>query len=344
MGSWLARGTAVIGILALSSGLMMACTQAKKDVTPDEFYRGKTVTWIASSDAGSGTDLQSRLIAPYLSKEIGASVRVENMGTDEGVNWTYNEGPKDGLTITLKSTGALTANDILKAPGVQYEVDKFIYISDVNPTKRIMVLSPKSPYKTLEALQKAKGLKGGGTTAKGSVAISGAVLSEILGLDAKIITGFKGTNELSMRTAQGEVDFYVISDSSAKQAQDDGFAVPFLTPNKQRSEALPNVPTMYDLGAKVSKELEAPLEFILASGQAVVMPPGVPNDRVEFMRKAFEKISSDDNLQKEFEKLTGARSPFTPGKEVQDIVATMKADKELAGRLDTIFEKHKAAQ
>ncbi|MBI2953825.1 MAG: hypothetical protein HYY30_05895 [Chloroflexi bacterium] len=336
--------TLAIGVLALVLGLMVACSQGPTNISPEEFYRGKTVNWIVSSDAGTNADLQARIIAPYLAREIGATIKVDNMGTDEGDNWVYTEAKKDGLTFVHKSTGALMSNDILKAPGVLYEAEKFEYISDVDPTLRMMSVYPDSPYKTLDAFRKAKGLKAGGTSAKGSIAISGAVLSEVLGLDAKVITGYSGSSRVALATKQGEVDFFVVSDTSAKLAQDDGMVVNLLTPNEQRSEALPDVPTMYELGVKVPKDLEGALEFVLASGQALAFPPGTPADRTEYMRKVFDKLGTDKVVQADLTKLKGAPTFFMSGKEVQDKIAKMKGDKELATKLDTIFNKHKAVQ
>ncbi|MBI2953824.1 MAG: hypothetical protein HYY30_05890 [Chloroflexi bacterium] len=344
MGRWMTKWASLMGILALGLGLAVACTQGPTNASPQEFYRGKTVTWIVSSDAGTSSDLLARAIAPYLAEETGATVKVDNMGTDEGSNWVYNEAKKDGLTFIHKSTGALTANDILQAPGTEYEVEKYLYIADVDEGIRIMAVSPDLANKTLEELRKMKGLKAGGTSAKGSIAISGAVVSEVLGLDAKVITGYSGSGKVALATKQRELDFYVISDTSAKMAEDDGMVVSFLSPNDQRSEALPNVPTMYELGVKVPKDLEGALEFVLASGQALALPPGTPADRVEYLRKIFDKLETNKELQSTLSKLKGAQASFMSGKDLQDKIVKMKADKELAGKLNTIFDKRKAVQ
>ncbi|MBI2953828.1 MAG: hypothetical protein HYY30_05910 [Chloroflexi bacterium] len=329
--------------LLLSVGVA-ACTQGQVTSTPEEFYRGKTVTWIASSDAGSGTDFLARAIAPYLAKEIGATVRVENMGTDEGTNWAFNEAPKDGLALVLKSTGAVMSNDILKAPGTMYVAEKFNFVADVNPGGTVLMISPKLPYKTLEQLRAAKGLKAGGTTAKGAIAVGGAVMSAILGLDAKVITGYQGTKNLGMAIARGEVDFFVSSDNSSKQDEEDGTLVNLLVVNKERSRTVPHVPTMYELGVTVPKDMEAALNYLLSRGQALMLPPGVPTDRVEYMRKVFEKLSANQEVQGELERIMGASAPFMKGKDLQDMVASMKSNASLAEQLDEIFNKYKATQ
>ncbi|MBI2953670.1 MAG: hypothetical protein HYY30_05100 [Chloroflexi bacterium] len=338
------RSMAFAVVLSLILGIFVACAQGPKVQTAEEFYRGKTFIWVSVNDIGSGADLIVRAVMPYLAKELGATVKIENLGTDEGVNYVYNEAPRDGLTIVVKSTGAVIANDILKAPGVLYESEKFNYVSDVNPSRRVLSVSPKFPNKTLDGLRQAKGLRAGGTSAKGSIATGAAVTMEILGLDGQIVTGFKGTKDLTLAVSRGEIDVQVSSDNSAKRDAADGHQVNLAVLNKEKSPALPDLPTWYELGVNVRQELQVPLDFILASGQATALPPGVPQDRVEYLRKAFARTSDNQDLQKEMEAIVGAPNPFGSGKELQDTIAAMKANKSLAERVDAIFEKYKTVK
>lgn len=375
MASRIVKPTSVIGIIVFVLGLVAACAQpapatptpapakptaapaaAKPTAAPAaakstpataaaaEFFKGKTLTWIVSSDPGSGTDLAARIVAPYFTKETGANVRVENMQADEGSNYVYERGSKDGLTAVYKSIGALTSNDILKAPGVQYEADKYIYIASVNPAVQVIAMSVKAPHKTLEDLRKAKDLKVGGTSARGSIAVAGAAILEILGLDGKVITGFSGTKALAIAMGRGEVDMIVQSDSPTKIEEDAGNMVAFAALGGERSTVLPKVPTIGEMGVKVPKELEAVYEFNMLSGQAMALPPGVPQERVDYLRGVLEKLSANKDLQRDIEKSLGSATPFVPGKKLQDTVAAIKANKGLAEQLDTLFAKYRAAR
>ena len=334
----------IVGCLVVILGFTTGSRDVFGAESPAEFFKGKTITWIFSGDAGSPGELISRTIAPFLGKEIGAKVRIEDKGTDEGVNYTYNQGSKDGLTLCTKTSDAIIGNDILKAPGVQFEADKFNFVADVYPAIKMFQVSPKLPYKTVDSLRKAKGLRAGGTSAKGSIAISDAVMLEILGLDGKIITGFKGKKDLTLAIARGEIDFMVTSDNMAYRDEKDGYVVNLFAVGKKRSIAVPNVPSFADLGLKVPKAMEAANKFVISGGTAVVLPPGVPHDRVEYLRKVFQTLSNNKELQKAIEKLTGDQRPFTPGHELQEDMVEMKADKDLANKLDTIFKKYTAVR
>ena len=333
-----------IGILMIFLILTAVGHNAWGAQSPEEYYRGKTIVWIFSGDAGSGGELITRTIAPFLEKETGAKVRIENKQTDEGVNFIYNRGSRDGLNLCTKSVDAIIGNEILKAPGVHYESEKFNYISDVYPSIKIFQASPKLPYKTLDALRKAKELKAGATSAKGSIAITSAVTFAILGLDGKVITGFKGKKELTLAVARGEVDFMITSDNAAKRDEKDGYTINMFTIGTKRSAAVPHVPSIAEVGVTIPKELESAHQFVNSAGTAVFFPPGVLVERVDFLRKAFIKLSENKELQNALGKLTGVIQTFGSGYELQKYMIEMKSDKGLAAQLDSIFKKYTAVR
>ena len=338
----LRKGIATIGGIMVLLGLVTAVADLSGAESPEEFYRGKNPTWIVAATPGSGTDLKARTIAPFLAREIGAKVRIENRKTDEGVNYVYLHGTRDGLTLGIKDNDSIIGNEILKAPGVQYETDKFNFVADVSPATKMFQVSPKLPYKTLEALRKAKDLRAGATSAKGALAVSSAVMFDVLGLHGKVIAGFNGVKELTIAIARGEIDFMVISDGQAARDEKDGYVVNIFALGNKRSTALPQVPSLAELGVKVAKEGESVYKFIISSGTSVMLPPGVPPERVEYMRRAFQRLSNNEEVQKAMEKVIGERRAFRPGEEVQEEMAAIKSDKELAVKLNAIFNRYTA--
>lgn len=334
---------AVISMSVVFWGFVLGANNVSGAETPEEFYLGKTLM-IVTSDPGGPTDFIARTIAPFLEMEIGARVRVENRKTDEVMNYLYKQGMRGGLTLGVKASDGIIGNEILKAPGVQYETDKFNFVADVYPAVKVFQISPKLPYKTLDALKKAKGLRGGGTSAKGSIALSSAVMLEILGIGGKVITGYKGKKELTLAMARGEVDFLVTTDNSAMRDEQDGYVVNLMVLGDKRSVAVPHVPCQAELGIKVSKDMGPVYKFITTGGMAVALPPGVPQDLVEFLSNSFQIISKNKELHKGIEKMTGTSTGFLTGKEVQQTMAEIKADKDVAAKLDTIFKKYTAVR
>lgn len=297
-----------------------------------------------STNPGSGADSLARTIAPFLGTELGAKIKIENRKTDEGFNYLYSTAKRDGLVLAIKDTDSVIGNDILKAPGVHYETEKFNFVADVFPSIKLFQISPKLPYKTLDALKKAKGLRGGGTSAKGSLALSSAVMFEILGLDGKVITGYQSKKDLTLALARGEVDCMVPSDNTALRDEKDGYLINLMTTGNKKSIVVPHVPTLSELGVQIPKELMSVQAFVTSAGTAVALPPGVPPERVEYLRKAFLNLGNHKDFPKAMERLTGQYAAFTPGAELQHTLAEIKADTQLAATIEGIFKKYTAVR
>lgn len=336
---------AMIGLLSATLALALGCApQAPAEQSAREFFQGKTIRAVISSGAGGSADTYVRQIAPYLSKELGAQIKVENMGGTEGTNWAYNEGSKDGLTWVAKAFDAIWLNDLLKASGTLYKAEKYIYLADLGPSATLMMTSPKLPYKTLDDMRKAKGLKGGATTAKGSLTTKSAVVFDVLGLDGKVVTGFDSVKALTLALARGEVDFVVTNDTTAAADEEAGYLINFLAIG-EKSRAVPKAPTLSELGIKVSKDLEIAYKAVSTpSGYAVAMPPDVPANRVDFLRKAFQKVNDDKAFQDEITKAYGIWNPMRLGKEVQDDLAAVMGEAGLADQIEAILAKYVAAR
>lgn len=335
------RRRGITAFLMVFWGLMIGNMNPARAETAEEFYRGKMLT-IVTNEPGGPPDLMSRTVAPFLGKEIGARVKVENRKTDEVMNYVYAQGARGSLILGIMTNDSVIGNDILRAPGVQYETDKLNFVADLYPAARLFQLSPKLPYKTLDALRKAKGLRGGGTSAKGAIAVSTAVMFELLGLDGKIVTGFEGKKALTLAMARGEIDCMSTSDSTAVRDEKDGYVINFMATGYKRSTVVPHVPTIAELGVKIPKEMAAVHGFAIAGGTTVALPPGVPPERVEYLRKAFQNLNNIKDLQNGMAKLTNNWTPFVPGQDLQQEMIAMKADKEAAAKLDAIFKKYTA--
>lgn len=345
MRSWIIKLMVMIGVLSLGPGLVASYALAAGAEKPEQFYRGKTITWIVSSGrAGDTTDFVTRLVAPYLAKETGAKVKVRNMGSAKGINYVYTDVKPDGLTLVTRATTAVLSNYVLKAPGVRYDIAKYNFLADILPDIGALILSPKSRYKTLDDLRKAKGIKAGATTVKGRGATGSAVMFEILGLDGKVVTGYRGKKASILALARGEVDLSFGSDATAARAKKAGNAVPLFVAADHRSPLLPKVPTLGQLGVKIPKELEDPFNFVGVSGKMVATTPGVPRDRVEYLRNIFKKLSKSEKIQKAIRDWAGAWRDFVPGEKLQAYMTKMKENTSLARQVDTILEKYIAAK
>src|SRR5436190_4020235 len=87
-------------------GVLLAHSLASPAHTADEFFRGKTVTFIVSTAPGGGYDTYSRLIARHIGRFLPAqpNVVVQYMPGAGGVraaNYLYAAAPKDGTALAM---------------------------------------------------------------------------------------------------------------------------------------------------------------------------------------------------------------------------------------------------
>src|SRR5262252_3011333 len=96
------------------------------------FFQGKTITVIQGRDPGGTGDLRVKALFPYLQKYIPGNPTIVSDympggGGRKAANYVYRNARPDGLTIGGMSASLVT-NAILDTVGVQYDMDKFIYL------------------------------------------------------------------------------------------------------------------------------------------------------------------------------------------------------------------------
>ena len=129
------RGIAVAGLIG-------SCLMSPIDMAhAEDFYAGKQMTIVASTESGSGYDLYARNVARWLPKHmaINPTVIVQNMPGASGLrasNYLYNVAPKDGLTLGLINNGNPFAS-LYGMTQAQFDPTKFNWLG--SPTKETSV-------------------------------------------------------------------------------------------------------------------------------------------------------------------------------------------------------------
>jgi tripartite-type tricarboxylate transporter receptor subunit TctC len=97
-----------------------------------QFFGGKTISVVLGGPPAGSADMRTRAVTNILRKHIpgNPNIIIQYMpagGGRQAANHVFNVAKPDGLT--LGSMGAaLVANAVLGEPGVQYDIDKFIYL------------------------------------------------------------------------------------------------------------------------------------------------------------------------------------------------------------------------
>jgi tripartite-type tricarboxylate transporter receptor subunit TctC len=296
-----------------------------------DFYKGKSVKLIVGAAAGGGYDSHSRLVSRHMTRHIPGSsgIVVMNMPAAGGLvatNHVYAIADKDGSAIGLFNRYTILAG-ILGNEQARFKVEEFNWLgtpASYSDNAYLFVIRAALPQKTIEDLRNADPPLSVGNVGSAPV----RVLKEALGLNLKIIEGYKGSTELDLAFERGEVDGHTVGWANMLSRQPEWIEKGFIRPMIQfgridRLPALKDVPTAREVAR--TPEDRALIEFTeapLLMAFPFAAPPGVPVDRVAILRQAFRDTMNDPAYQEDVHK---QKLELTPkfGEEVQDIIASM---------------------
>lgn len=280
-----------------------------------DFYRGKTVRIVVGFSAGGGYDAYSRVIGRHLGKYIPGhpTVIVENMvgaGSIIAANHVFNAGAKDG-TLIGNISGPIILEQLFGNPAVQFDMAKFRYLNVPVSETYLMIVTRKPGVTKFEEVLGPKGKQVSiGAIPGSTVEHAPVLLRDVLGVNLKVVSGYKGTADVRLAIDSGEVEGFFNTWTSAKITSLDKFKngewliLAQLNDNPLPDLISPNVPTIPAISkTEEQKQLlrfgtSVPNQF----GKAYVLAPEVPADRAMALEMAFIKTMADKEFLAEAEK------------------------------------------
>ena len=323
-----------IATLAWAASAMTAATLASgaaRAQTPEEFWRGKTIDHTVPTSPGGDYDLRSRLMARHFPRFIpgNPNVVVRNMPGGLGIaaaNHLAKVAPRDGTALHTIFQNMPTLQAI-GAKEVQFDVREFGWIGNTTNTPNTINSWHTTGITKIEDVYTKElvvGAPGAGST---SVTYP-AAMNAILGTKFRIVSGYPGGNDVNLAMEKGEVG----GRGSNSWASWKSGHPHWLAEKKihilvqvalERAPDLPDVPLMHEL-AKNDEDREV-LRFIssdMGISRAVVTTPGVPKDRLQALRRAFDAMMKDPDFLAEAAKTKMDISPST-GEQAQAVAEAM---------------------
>lgn len=302
------RGSAVVAGAALAAVALAGPASAQKGDAA-KFYKGKTITWIVPYKAGGGYDTYSRMIAPYLEKYTGATVVIANKpgaGGLVGPNLAAAAKP-DGLTLVIVNGVGFTSAQIAGEPGMRFDLTKMEWIGRIGGEPKVWVVrdSLKEIRAVNDFVQSNKTYKWGATGPGSSEYLEGQMFEEVFKKDLNIITGFDGSVEIDASLARGEVDMSSGSVDSKLPSVQNGDQRAILVLSMNKNSLLPDatiIPAVKDLVSEEGYKILRAQAGLTEAARALATTPGVPKERVQFLREAFGKAMQDPELQAQAQK------------------------------------------
>jgi tripartite-type tricarboxylate transporter receptor subunit TctC len=278
------RGANVIApVLALGAGILFFASAAFAQVPG---YPDRPVKIIVPFAAAGPTDVVARLIANKLSEKLGQQFYIENVagaGGNLGMG-AAAKAPPDGHTILFVSS-SYTVNTSLyvKAP---YDPDKdFAPVTKAAGSPNGLFVHPDIPAKSVkELVELLRANPGKYTFASPGVGTTPHLSSELFkltfGLDFALAP-FPGGAPSIQSVVAGHTPMCFQAIPPATQLVKDGKLRALAVTAAARSPALPDVPTLDELGIK-DQEAE--------TMQGVLLPAGTPKPIVDLLQTEIARI------------------------------------------------------
>jgi tripartite-type tricarboxylate transporter receptor subunit TctC len=292
-----------------------------------EFYKGKTVTLYVPSTPGSGLDNVARVIQPLMQQELGATIVVENKpggGYTIPINQLYDKPDIEGLSISMIEGASTVSSQLLALENCRYDLRKMNIICNISAGDGICVVAPDSPYQSMGDLLSAKKLVASATGPTTPTGMAAKVILELaLKLPVKVVTGYDAAPATYKAIVQKEADVCLGLYSAASGLIAANQLKVLFVWQPERMGYLPNVPTVYEALTKEGKltpDVKNWIDVIIninSISRGLLVSPGVPADRVQYLRETMNRILKSQSLADSLNKLQIALYPLT-GQQTMD--------------------------
>ena len=254
----------------------------------------RPITLVIPFPPGGATDVNGRVIAQRLGKELGQSVIIENRGgagTVIGASYV-SKAPPDGYTLLVSSGTTFTVNPAIRANLPYDPVKSFEPIGIAGRTGLILLANSEVPVQTVKQFvdyvkaspgKYSYGSFGTGTTSQ----FVGESILHAAGLKMTHVP-YKGSAPAMTDLMGGQIPFSIDTVSAAIPQLKSGTIKAIAVTTAKRSALLPDVPTMAESGYN---DIDMDTWLMLAA------PKGLPADVKARLEKALAVTIADPDTR-----------------------------------------------
>ncbi len=252
-------------------------------------WPGKPIRWVVAYPAGGGSDFLARQLAPQLGKQLGQPIVIDNRPGAAGIIGTdiAAKSPPDGYTIVTGDNGAMVFHTAMykKLP---YDPKDLMPVGFMARFPLILAVNPASGFSSARQLiDEVKKSPGKFNYASPGVGSPHHLAMELFIDRTKtsiVHVPYKGTAPALQDVIGGQVPIIVL-DTAAGLPQIKGGKIRALAVmSKQRIPALPDVPTLDELGRDLGLK-----DFEVAAWQGLFVPKGTADEIVARLSAEMNK-------------------------------------------------------
>ena len=268
-------------------------------------YPTKPITMIVPFAAGGPTDTVARSVAAIMSKSLGQTVIVENVGGAGGNigNEKVAKAAPDGYTTLLMHIGISTSPSL-------YRTLRYNAVTDLDPiglvtTVPMTIIGKKDfpPNNMKELIAYVKANKDKVSYANAGIGAASHLCGMLFmsSIETDVLTvPYKGTSPAMTDLLGGQVDFMCDQTTNTTSQIKGGKVKVYGVTSKTRVASLPDVPTMDEAGFK---------GFEVGIWHGFWAPKGTPKPIIDRLNAALNDALNDADLKKKFADLGTAPEP-----------------------------------
>jgi tripartite-type tricarboxylate transporter receptor subunit TctC len=235
-------------------------------------YPNRAVRIIVPFPPGGVTDIYARILADKLQAALGQPFTVENKAGATGIIGTrfVATAPADGYTLLFCANSSHVISSLLQPQRPLDSLTVFKPLSMLLSFPLYLLLNNDVPAKSvadLVALGRAKpgklNMGSVGTGGAGHLAIE--MFNKVAGIRA-VHVPYNGTRAAQLGLMAGEIDFLFESIAGSQALVDAGKLRGIAVTSRERSPALPNVPTLKETGYDGFEDLVICLGMLAPAG------------------------------------------------------------------------------
>lgn len=285
-----------LSVIIMLSLVLTGCSASKQQ------YPTKSIDLIVPASAGSGTDVVSRIIAKYLSKELGQPVNVVNKPGGNSVTGVQSVMSAQSDGYTLLADAKMWSSFQMLSKNLPFKVEDRTFICKVTAQPMVIFVSAQSSWKTFDELAAAikadpENFTWGGLGGQSTTDLAQLQFFDAIGVDVsklkKVV--YQGGGEVMTATAGGHIMMGAGGPSGVIPFVQGGQLRVLGITSAQRIDALKDIPTTEEAGYP---------QITSDSWTGISGPADLPDEVVNRITEAMDKIVKTPEFNDELAKVT----------------------------------------
>jgi tripartite-type tricarboxylate transporter receptor subunit TctC len=287
-------GGATLRRLAITAAIVAAVGLAAGAASAQQ-YPGKNITALVPFAAGGGADTQTRILGAAIGPIIGRRIIIENSPGAAGIPATKQgiAAEPDGYTVLIGAASTIAINPFTNKMADYKPLTDLKAVAIIGYTPYVLVVANDLKIKTFQELLKygkenPDKLTFVSWTSVGNLARRGLELRSGLSM---LLVSYKGSVDAMNDVIAGRASASIVDIGTAMPFIKSGSFTPIVMTGPNKSSALPDVPSIDEVGVK---------NYLIDSWVAMFVPKDTPDEIVEYLNAKTREALKTQTVKDRF--------------------------------------------